>query len=274
MSFTGRTDVIDTSIHSVDVVPCHGIAKPFVERHHYPGSFPATRLSCGLYRNEGGTSALVGIVSFSVSMNPSAGPKYTGLEGSSSVELGRLVLLDHVEGNAESWFVAKAFSLLRSEKPDIEAVYAYSDPVPRIDPELGLVMPGHVGEIYQALNAHCRGRSRPRTHYLTPDGRLFSERALSKIRLEEQGVDYAERDLLERGAPSRQSGESRPEWIARLFAEGFLSTRRHPGNWIYSFGLTKKAKARSRSLGSVPYPRRTGNTRDVSEQTDLLDFAA
>lgn len=273
-SFTGRTEVIDPGIHSVDVISCHRMAKPFVERHHYSGSFPATRLSCGLFRNEGGGSQLVGVVSFSVSMSQAAGPKYTGLDPSASCELGRLVLLDHVEGNAESWFVARAFSLLRSEKPGIEAVYAYSDPVPRRDPEGGLVMPGHIGEIYQALNARCRGRSRPRTHYLTPGGLLFSERALSKIRLEERGSDYAERDLVERGAPRRSKHETPSEWISRLHETGFLQTRRHPGNWIYSFSLTKKAKSRSRALAEVPYPRRTTNPRDVGQDPDLLDFAA
>lgn len=274
MSFTGRDRVIDPSIHAVDVIPCYGVAKPFVEQHHYSSSFPATRLSCGLFRNEGGKSSLVGVASFSVSMNSAAGPKYTGLNEGSSVELGRLVLLDHIEGNAESWFMSRAFSLLRSEKPAIEAVYAYSDPVPRLDPDQGVIMPGHIGEIYQALNADCRGRSRPRTHYTTPDQRLFSERALSKIRLEERGSDYAEKDLLERGAPDRLTGESGRDWIGRLIDMGFLGTRRHPGNWIYAFGLTRKAKARSRSMPSVAYPRRTGNNRDVSDRQDELDFAA
>lgn len=274
MSLTGRDRFIDPSVHAVDVISCYGLAKPFVEQHHYSSSFPATRLSCGLFRNSDAGSQLVGVVSFSVSMNSAAGPKYTGLEGNSSVELGRLVLLDHVEGNAESWFVSRAFSLLRQEKPDIEAVYAYSDPVPRVDPEAGLIMPGHIGEVYQALSATCRGRSRARTHYFTPDGRMISERALSKIRLKEQGSDYATRELLDRGAPLRLSGEEPSEWIGRLVSEGFISTRRHPGNWIYAFGLTKKAKSRSRALTKTNYPRRYENNDDVTEPQIKLDFAA
>lgn len=272
-SFRGDLAVIDPSEHSVDVIGCHSQAKPFVEEHHYSESFPATRLSCGLFRNSDSGSRLVGVASFSVSMNPSAGAKYTGLSGNSSVELGRLVLLDEVEGNGESWFLSRAFSLLRSEKPDIEAVYAYSDPMPRRDNEGRIIMPGHVGEVYQALSAQCRGKTKGRYHFIAPDGKMISERSLSKIRNLECGHEYAAKQIVNHGASPREVHEEPTEWIARLITEGEITKRKHPGNWVYSFGLTKKAKSRSRKIPISDRPKKTQFDQfDVTSVQPQLNF--
>jgi len=270
----GDAEVIDPSIHSVDIIHCQKQAKPFIEEHHYSGSFPATRLSCGLFRNKDGKGSLVGVASFSVSMNPHAGPKYTGMPGNSSVELGRLVLLDEVEANGESWFLSRAFSLLRNEKADIEAVYAYSDPVPRIGDRGAIIMPGHVGEVYQALSATCRGRARARSHFIAPNGSMISERTLSKIKLKEQGSEYATKQVLSAGVDPRRPGEDPKEWIARAIEEGQISVRRHPGNWVYTFGLTKRAKARGRNIPESARPIKNGaNDHDVSSPQEELRFA-
>lgn len=271
--FVKTDSFINTKVHHVDIISCHKQAKPFVEQHHYSGSFPATRLSCGIFRNEGMHSRLVGVACFSVSMNPHAGRKYTGMVGNSSVELGRLVLLDDVESNGESWFVSKCFSLLRQEKPDIEAVYAYSDPVPRIDNSGRIIMPGHVGEVYQALSAHCRGRATPRAQFVTPDGNIFSERTLSKIVLNECGNEYAAKMLLSTGVDERRPLEDPRAWIERLKSEKQISVRKHPGNWVYSFALTRKAKAIAKNLTIFDRPSKTGfSHEDVSESQKLLSF--
>lgn len=272
-SFRGDERFIDPAIHAVDVIHCQKEAKPFVQQHHYSGSFPASRLSCGLFRNDGRKSRLVGVACFSVSMNQSAGQKYTALGVNQSVELGRLVLLDEVEGNGESWFMSRAFSLLRSEKPDIEAVYAYSDPVPRYALDGSVIMPGHVGEVYQALSAQCRGRSGGRNRYFTADGNMFSERSLSKIRLEERGSEYATNELLERGVDERKWGETPREWIERLIQNGQIRIRKHPGNWVYSFGLTRKAKSRAKTLPIHPRPQKTGISSDVTSHQYEMSFA-
>lgn len=270
----GDAEVINPSIHSVDILHCQKQAKPFIEEHHYSASFPATRLSCGLFRDKGGKSSLVGVASFSVSMNPHAGPKYTGIAGNGSVELGRLVLLDEVEANGESWFLSRAFSLLRNEKPDVEAVYAYSDPVPRLGEGGIVIMPGHVGEVYQALSATCRGRARARSHFIAPNGSMISERTLSKIKLEEQGSEYATKQVLAAGVDPRKTGEDPKEWIARAIEEGQISVRRHPGNWVYTFGLTKRAKALGRSIPESSRPVKNGaNDQDVSSPQQELRFA-
>ena len=57
-----------------------------------------------------------------------------------AVELGRLVLLDEVPGNGESWFIARCFELLRRE--GIVGVLSFSDPVPRTTADGRKVLPG------------------------------------------------------------------------------------------------------------------------------------
>lgn len=255
-TFVPNASTIDTTIHSVDVIDCYRTAKPFVEGHHYSASFPATRLSCGLFRNgPGGRSELVGVCSFAVPMNNAAIPLHTGLKDHlSGVDLGRLVLLDDVPGNGESWFVSRAFRLLRQAKPDILSVIAYSDPVRRIAADGSVVMPGHCGMVYQALSAELRGRSTARTDSIMPNGRIASPRALSKIRSQDTGAAYAERQLVDAGASSRRVGEEPASWLMRLRAEGHLQQRRHPGNLVYTFALTKAARMAARGKPSHPYP--------------------
>lgn len=248
--------VFDPRHFSVDVISCSRQAKPFVEQHHYSGSFPATRISCGLFRNSAGErSELVGVCSFAVPMNNAAIPRHTGLaDPAAGVDLGRLVLLDDVEGNAESWFVSRAFRLLRQEKPQVISVIAYSDPLRRLDAEGRVILPGHVGMVYQALSASFRGRSSPRTNLVMPNGRILSPRALSKLRSGDRGAAYAERQMVEAGLDPRGFGEEPDVWIDRLTATGQLLRARHPGNLVYSFHLTRAARLAARGLPSLTYP--------------------
>lgn len=258
MSMVGNDNRIDPSLFSVDVISCPRQAKPFIERHHYSGTFPATRMSCGLFRNgPAGQSELVGVASFSVPMTNKVGPANTGYaDAARSIELGRLVLLDNVEANGESWFMSRAFELLIKEKPEIESVFSYSDPIRRTDANGRIILRGHVGEVYQALNAICRGRSSPRTQLVMPNGRIASQRALSKIRNLETGFNYAQRQLIDAGAPSRNIGEEPSAWLERIQIQGFFQRHRHPGNWAYVFGMNRTARKHLATLSSVPYPKR------------------
>lgn len=262
-------DVIDTSVHSVAVIDCYRQAKPFVQAHHYSGTFPATRLSCGLFRNgKGGRSEIVGVCSFAVPVNNASVQLQTGLDDHlAAVDLGRLVLLDDVPGNAESWFVSRAFRLLRREKPGILSVIAYSDPVRRTTEDGIVVMPGHCGMVYQALSAQLRGRSSPRTDHIMPNGRIVSPRALSKIRSGDTGAAYAERQLIDAGASPREFAEDPACWIDRLTRQGAITRRRHPGNLVYTFALTRAARIASRGKPALEYPRldRDANAGDMLE---------
>src|SRR3546814_3888996 len=88
-------------------------------------------------------------------MNNAAIVKHTGLTHfNSGAELGRLVLSDDVEGNGETFFLSRAFKLLRQEKPEIISILSYADPLRRIGPAGDVIMPGHVGRAYQRSEEH------------------------------------------------------------------------------------------------------------------------
>lgn len=253
-SFVPASSVIDPREYSVDVIDCMRQAKPFVVREHYSQSFPASRLSVGLFRNgTAGTSRLVGVATFAVPINNAAVPKHTGLTShTAAADLGRLVCLDEVAGNGETFFLSRAFRLLRQEKPDILSIISYADPMRRFYPDGTVRLPGHVGQVYSVMGAQYRGRCKPRLEAYTPDGQLCSERALSKIRNQETGMGYAIDDLIRRGAPPVDKDAR--QWLADLQNSGFLSKRRHNGNHIYVFPLTKAAKLSARFLPSLDYP--------------------
>lgn len=231
----------------MDIIQGDTEARAFVELHHYSGSYVAARVRVGLYRKVGCLkSYLAGVAVFSVPMQPAALTRHLG--SSQGVELGRLVLLDEVGFNGESWFVARAFSALKRESPALEGVLSYSDPLPRWTDAGRMVTPGHVGQVYQALNAAYLGLGRSRKLYLDRDGRTLSERALSKIRAMERGWEPAAVRLVEAGADPRWSGEEPGAWLARVLP-GFRTVK-HPGNHVYVWRWTGQKPE------SLPYPKR------------------
>lgn len=133
--FVPSSTVINPAEYSVDVIDCERAARPFVEAHHYSGSFPASRLSAGLFRQAGGRSQLVGVATFSTPMNNRVIPAHTGLAPGAGAELGRFVLLESVAGNGETFFLSRALRLLRAEKPSLLGVVTYADPLERVDGE-------------------------------------------------------------------------------------------------------------------------------------------
>lgn len=255
--FVGATEYIRPDEYHVEVLDGDKLARQFIEQHHYARSLPATRLNCGLYRNAPTGSRLVGVACFSVPMNNQAITRHTGLEfARQGCDLGRLVLLDEVPSNGESWFLSRAMKLLQTAKPEIEAVIAYSDPVVRRTAGGNTILPGHVGEIYQALGAICRGRGTRRTLRLLPDATVISDRTLSKIRNGETGQEYGMRQIIDQGAEAPKAGEHPAQWIERLDRTGFFQRIAHPGNWVYSFPLSNKAKELGRPIDAYHYPKR------------------
>lgn len=255
-AYVGDSTVIRTEEFGVEIIDCMSAAKPFVLRHHYSRSFPASRLSVGLFRRTGvAPAALVGVATFSQSMNNRCVPLHTGLgDHSQGVELGRLVLLDEVAGNGETWFLSRAFRELRREKPAVEAVISYADPMVRVDASGQVIKPGHVGQVYAVMGAAYRGRATARRETVTPDGQVFSDRDLSKIRAQDTGHRYSEAELVGRGARDRVHGEDPAAWLRSLYEQGFLAKRSHPGNHAYSFELTRAARMAGRNLPRLAYP--------------------
>lgn len=215
-------------------------ARAFTQEHHYAHSYPAARFRVGLMvKPRFGREYLGGVAVYSVPMTQSVIPAVLpGLSPAHGVELGRLCLLDTPEvgvSNAESWFIARAHRLLRRALPEIQGVVAYCDPIERRDATGQLVKRSHTGVIYRASGCQFRGISSPRTLLLTPDGQIASERALSKLRTGDQGRDYAEAQLRERGAPPRNLHETPAAWLMRLRETGFLRPIRHPGNLRFAW---------------------------------------
>lgn len=226
------------------------VARAFVEAHHYAGTYPAARWRFGLMR----AAALVGVAVFSVPCNnktiTSAFPGFGPLEG---VELGRFVLLEEVPGNAETWFLARTFELLRGR---VLGVVSFSDPCPRTTLTGETVFLGHYGQIYQAHNAVHRGRGTARTLRLLPDARVFSDRAISKVRSGDRGWRYAAAQLVEHGAdplPELCGDDERRAWLATWLPQ-LTRPLKHPGNFRYLWTLERRHR---KLLGpSDAYPRR------------------
>ena len=247
-SYRPPDEVIRPSEYDVGRLADDKTPKAFVEAHHYSRSYPAARFRYGFYR----LGRLVGVAVFS---HPCRNEVLTSVfpgELLESVELGRLVLLDEVPGNGESFFIARCFEALRRE--DIRGVLAFSDPVPRWTwGEKGgrLVKPGHVGTVYQATNGRFLGRGTVRTLRLLPDGRVFSDRAASKIRAGVKGWEYSSRFLQEFGAD--EPWEDRKAWLSHWRP---LLTRslRHQGNFKYAWGLDRRMQ-RALPAAAGPYPK-------------------
>lgn len=220
--------------------------KAFVEAHHYSRSYPPARRRFGLHMR------FVGLVGVAVFSQPMKDEVLRPWGRDVALELGRLVLLDEVESNAESWFVRRALDLLRRE--GFAGVVSHSDPEPRRDAEGRYVFAGHVGTVYQSLGAAYTGRASRRTMRLLDDGREFSNRAASKLRKGERGRRYAMGQLLAAGAREPAPSEDLAAWyraeVARL-----TRPQPHPGNHRFVFALTEGAKRDLAREPSLSYPK-------------------
>lgn len=242
----------------VEPIASDRVAKAFVVEHHYARSYPAARVRVGLYRRAPFVAPeLVGVAVFSVPMQSRAIAAYApGLGADEGVELGRLVLLDEVPFNAETWFLARAFAAMRALLPRVRLVLSYSDPIARAAEDGRVVTPGHVGCVYQSKGARYVGRSRAETLHLDAAGRVVSRRSLSKIRLDERGAAGCYARLLAAGAPPRRLGEEGDAYVARALAEGPFRRMRHPGNHTYLFNADGTGLEVPSPRPALAYPKK------------------
>lgn len=233
-----RTQDFDVSEISEDV------AKAFVVRHHYSGSYPAARRRFGLFE----FGVLVGVAVFSHPCNERTITNVFHCDrASDGLELGRFVLLDRVPGNGESWFLARCREQL---KDDFIGVVSFSDDTPRLTSGGVLTFAGHIGTIYQASNAAFLGRGTARSLRLLPDGRVMSHRAISKIRSGERGHHYSADILRSYGAGACPDGdEERRAWLS-YWLRNLTRTVTHPGNLKYAWSFSKRVK-----LQGLAYPK-------------------
>lgn len=273
----------DAARFAVAEIP-EAVARAFVCRHHYAGSYPAARFAYGLLTDDetlavDGTEvdglALVGVAVLSVPMRASVlSNVFPDLEPfTETLELGRLVLTD-TPANAESWFITRVYRM--AAERGIRGVVSFADPMPRqrtvtdVDDTGRLrtttetLTPGHVGALYQATNALSLGRSTARTlAYVPRAGLVLSDRTLSKVRAQEQGSDAAERHLVKLGARTRAAGEDPRAWLRTALDDIGVTKVRHPGNFRYAWTLGPGARRRRARivLPQTPYPK---------AETDLL----
>lgn len=234
-SYRPAGEPIRTADFDVAPIATDREARAFVEQHHYSGTYPAARARFGLRRR--GELVGVAVLSHPASEAALAAALPLPCERLAKAELGRLVLLDEVPANGESFFVARAFELAR--RAGFEAIVSHSDPEPRATASGGLVFGGHVGTVYQALNATYCGRTPARTRYLLPDGSNLSQRLMGKVRRQEKGWRYGVELLLEHGAPPPE-GDWR-EWVARAVST-VARCSRHRGNHRYVWALDKRLR--------------------------------
>ena len=228
-------------------------AKAFVTGLHYSGTYPAATQRYGLFDLTGQAARLLGAAVLSVPASKTVlTAVFPRLEPySESIELGRFVLRDEVPANGESWFLAEVRRL--AARQGIRGIVSFSDPVARTTTAGQVVMPGHVGVIYQASNAVYTGRATARTLVLLPDGQVFSARAAQKIRARDRGHEYAERQLVALGASAPRAGERPGDWLAAALDDVGARRIRHPGNHRYAF--TVGARADRARVMVAPRPR-------------------
>lgn len=244
-SYRSAREVVDVRRLEVAAIDTDTEARRFVERHHYEHSYPAARFRLGLYERD----EFVGCAVFSQPVNDRTLAVLPGA-GLERIELGRLVLLDRVGANAESWFVARCFELLRAE--GIVGVVSFSDPLRRHARDGTVVTPGHVGIVYQALNATYLGRSRAERRLVLPDGTIVHNRSLSKIRKRERGYRPIVDRLVRLGAPELRGDDDARAWLTSTIATIARSVP-HPGNHKYAWTLRRRDR---RFLpASLAYPK-------------------
>ena len=238
--WTDDETVIDPRAYSVDLI-AHDVASAFISTHHYLPNYPAAQVAVGLFGPRG---TLAGVAVFARPAVDAVVTAHTGFtDAAKGTVLARLLLLDGVPQNGESFFVARAFDVLRRERPAVEAVVSYSDP-----------QAGHIGRVYAALSGAHRGVTKPRI-VLRLNGTTVSGRTLSKIRTGEPGAAGGVDQLVRLGAPRPRLEETPAAWLARLQRERVLLRHRQDGLYAYCFELTRNARREGRGLPRLPYPK-------------------
>jgi hypothetical protein len=245
-SYRPAGEPIDTRRYEVAPIAADGPAKAFVVATHYSASYPAARFRFGLYRRGG---ELVGVAVVSHPARESVLDALPGA-GLERAELGRLVLLDDVPANGETWFLGRCFELLR--RAGLVGLVSHSDPAPRTTASNRVIFCGHLGVCYQAHNAVYAGRGTSRTLRLLPDGSVLSARAISKVRARERGWRYSAAILERFGASPLSLADDAKAWLAR-WVPALTRPMRHPGNYRYLWAIDRRA--RRHLPASLPYPK-------------------
>jgi hypothetical protein len=252
-SYRPSSEPIDPRLFEVAPID-ETTAKAFVLGHHYASTFPAARYRVGLFTR----GQLVGVCVFSEPMHPNVLRDLPG-EKVERAELGRLVLLDDVGGNGESWFTARAGELALRDKGIASAVM-FSDPIPRSTVDGVEVKKGHLGIVYQAMSAIYTGLANPSLLHLLPNGDVITKRAISKVRARERGAHGVIERLVAAGAVRDRVDDDPATWLTRELKR-VCRRMTHPGNHRYLLGFAPSArralrrKVERKEIASFGYPK-------------------
>lgn len=204
--------------YAVAAIPSND-GKAFVREWHYSHGIHNGPTCYGLL-DRFDDERLVGVLAIATPCSENVRRSVFGLEHVDAVtELHRLVLLDEIPHNSESYFIAAALRLHKQRKPHINAVLSFAD-----------ATEGHVGTIYQATNAIYTGSSGRATFFLDADGRLRHPR--------QNGVNITREMAAERGwSPVKREGKHRYLFL-------LPNDRKH-----------KRELLRQVRLTALPYPK-------------------
>jgi hypothetical protein len=249
----GGFDRRNYGVTTLDEIP----ARDWVLARHYSGSWVNAKLRYGLFDLTAPAARLAGVAVLSI---PVGNKVLTNVfphlvPNKQSLELGRFVLEDAALANAETWFLKEVFRLALAA--GIRGIVSFSDPVPRYAGGR-LVMPGHVGIIYQAKGAHYLSRATPRTLAVFPDGQVMNAKTMQKIRDQDQGHEYAERQLVDRGARAMRPGDKPAKWLAGALDDAGAWRVRHRGVHRYAWANGRNQAQRDAVVMAMkpqPYPK-------------------
>ncbi len=291
--------LFDPKTHYVAPLP-QDQANAFVGRNHYlGGGIQAAIFRVGLFSaatpiptlqdSARRVDDLVGVAIFADAeswlIKKWAGGLSNRRAGRPPLKLARLVLTDEVAFNGETWFLGASLKLLKqgyrrplahhSQTPwqdrRFSALISLSDPVPHVLPGKKVVMPGHIGRVYQAFNGSYRGRTKPGDELWTPEGTPLSGLTISKIGTERSGKEAAVLYLERATGTKRRKGESlgsfRRRAIAKALQSGDLLNISHPGKHVYLWNLL--GSGLEEDLRALPvrqfYARPSPQRRDLLE---------
>lgn len=149
-------------------------AKRFIEKWHYAhGMMNGPTLCIGLFRDidwQTKKGIMVGALAFATPCSERVRASVFGTDHKAHVtELHRLVLLDEVPHNAESFMIGASLRWLKKLRPDLWAVLSFSE-----------TERGHTGGIYAASNAFWCGWADGSRMYLDETGRRRHKRQCGK----------------------------------------------------------------------------------------------
>lgn len=152
--------------------------RDFICKHHYSHGCHNGPMTFGLFDEK---DELIGVCAFATPCSENVRASVFGATFKHTVtELHRLVILDQTPKNTESWFVSRCLKMLKAEKPYLQAVISFADSTE-----------GHVGTIYQALNALYCGTTGRAKFYRDSSGRLRHPR--------QNGINISQDQANERG---------------------------------------------------------------------------